>query len=130
MFRMPLMFWNKHFYFLDTIFAPARAAGTARTTPALQNDRKLKFEEQKSVFVYSSGWECFFLEFGEEGGGERPGFLCSGGPFFFFINKEIIINNSMFWMPFKLWNKHFLCSGCHLSFEIYKSSMFQMPYML
>ena len=34
----------------------APAAGTARTTPTLQNDRKFKFEEQKGVFVYSSGW--------------------------------------------------------------------------
>ena len=35
----------------------ARAARAARTSPTLQEYGKLKFEEQKGVFIYSSRWE-------------------------------------------------------------------------
>ena len=66
MFRMPFVFKINIFYVLARA---ARAAGTARTTPTLQNDRKFKFEEQKGVFVYSSVWGWNFLEFGEGGWG-------------------------------------------------------------
>ena len=89
MFRMPFKLLNKHFLCSEwhvatdnsfskilrsvpfyVLAVAARAAGTVRTTPTLQNDRKFKFEEQKGVLVYSSGWGWIFLEFGEEGRGK------------------------------------------------------------
>ena len=60
LYHMHFLCSGGHFGFKINIFhvlaRAARAAGTARTTPTFQNDRKSKFEEQKVVFVYSSGW--------------------------------------------------------------------------
>ena len=59
MFGCQLCFKIHVFYVPDAIYyvpaKAARTAGTARTTPTLQNDRKFKFEEQKGVFVNFSG---------------------------------------------------------------------------
>ena len=54
----------------------ARAAGTARITPTLQNDRKSKFEEQKRCIriLFYVGVNFSRIRGGEgKGGGGRPG---------------------------------------------------------